>query len=62
VTINNRREITCKGAAVPSFEMPSGHYAGGTEETHEHGGPGNEHRTSSIESKRAESYRVVDGD
>jgi len=53
----------CKEAAVPSFQMPSGQYAGGTEETQEqHGRRGNKHRTSSMESKRADSYRVMGGD
>jgi len=48
---------------VPSFEMPFGQYVSGTEETHEqHGMRGNKHRTSSMESKRADGYRVMGGD
>ena len=52
----------CKETAVPSIETPSGHYTGGTEETHEHGGAGNEPRTSKTETKRADTYTEMDGD
>ena len=63
MTVDSIREVMCKEAAVPSFEMPSGQYAAGTEETHEHHGRrGNKHRTSSMESKSADSYRVMGGD